>query len=172
MNANTLPATLNEYIAEARSNTEDSYWGKCIMTADHITEESAPKAEFIVPDNAYVNYAEALADGIEYGLKMCRSCAIKYWGGDFEFYVLARRSKVSLVKEFKCSGPHLTNWEMGEKCTRFGRQYIVVNGNRTWFCADHIWLMCGAGFETFRILRNGKVECTTAETLKNFHRHM
>lgn len=157
MSTSTLPATLGEYLQEARTNNHNhSFWGKCVLTHAHINEESAPEAEFIIADDYYPTYESALKDGIPWGMKVCRSCFKQM----DDPYVLVRRVKVSLDKREKCNGE-----KNGGPCSLSGRHYVLAHGKRRWFCAHHIELMLLAGFETFTITREGKVKCTTERLL-------
>ena len=161
--ANNLPADVTNYINLARANATNAiWWGQCENGWAH-GPSNRPIAVALVIDEYYASYQDAMADGVNYGIKMCAGCIRHLRAKDCAPSILFRRPTVSLNKRIECGAAKQIEGEFVGSCRRTGTHYIVFQGKRVWKCANHIAPYLKAGFETFYIRQDGRVKRSTEE---------
>ncbi|MET8824058.1 hypothetical protein [Streptomyces rochei] len=127
-----------------KAATTPGYWTEGCANWDCANKV----CEYVVADEYYASYEDARADGVEWGMRICRSCKRNVWT---DAPVLLKRERVSLVRRPRCEFSTTTG------CRLSGKYFVQVSGERKWYCAHDIDLYVRAEFDIYRIDKQGRI---------------
>ncbi|MYS35959.1 hypothetical protein K388_07467 [Streptomyces sp. KhCrAH-43] len=141
----TVMLTTDRIATQLRETIEATpgYWTGGCANPDCTTTA----CEYVVADEYYASYEAARADGVEWGMRICRSCKRNLWN---DALVLLEREPEAVALP-RCEFSATTGCDLSAK------YFVQLSGERKWYCAHDVALYVRAGFDVYRIDKQGRI---------------